>query len=444
MAKNFLKRFSQKNADDTPAEQDRSVESLTAQIADLERAVADLSILNDLALAMGRSVDPQDIVEQLVNKLMRIVRAEQAVVTLLDPTESGGQKTKVRVMTRSREGPGYRLSESLMGWMILHKESLVMNDPRNDPRFKGITLDESIRSIMSVPLMLKSELMGTLTIYNKKGGGGFDEGDQRLLPAIAAYSAQIIDNARLSRESAHMEEQVRLAYEIQRNLLPDAPPDIEGYDIAGASEPAQTVGGDYYDFIAMEDGRCAVCLGDVSGKGVPASLLMANIQATLRGQVLVNASVHETIERSNKLLEQSTDDEKFVTLFYGVLDPATHTLSFCNAGHERPFVLRATGGVERLDPGGMAIGVLEDVPFKEDVISLHPGDTVVIYSDGITDAINKSEEAFGEERLAAVIETHKDQPAAVLVKKIFDVVRKHEGDAQQFDDLTVVVVKRRG
>jgi sigma-B regulation protein RsbU (phosphoserine phosphatase) len=294
--------------------------------------------------------------------------------------------------------------------------------------------------------MVKSELIGVITSYNKKNRSGFTEEDQRLLAIIAGQSAQIIENARLYEEEkalVSMKEQVKLAARIQQDLLPKSPPGIVGYDIAACSIAALMVGGDYYDFIPTGDGSTSICLGDVSGKGLPASLLMANLQATLRGQTAFDVTVARTVARSNRLLYLSTDPEKFATLFMGVLDTGRHRLVYCNAGHEHPMLLRHRGGgIERLSTGGMALGVLEEFPYEESETPMEPGDILVVYSDGITDAVNEFDSPFGEERLASTIREAAPLPAAAMMQKIIDAVHTHEQGTPRLDDLTVIVVKR--
>jgi len=411
----------------------------------LKRAVEELSILNDLSRAIGASVDSQDIIHKIVDRSMRAVQAEQTVVTLVDTDSSEPMKTLVRAMTSSSEHPQYHLNENLLGWMHLYKKPLLTNDPTDDERFKGLKWDQTIQSILCVPLMVKSELRGVITSYNKKGDSGFTQEDQRLLAIIAGQSAQIIENARLYEEEkafVSMKEQVRLAYQIQKDLLPKSQPDVTGYDIAARSIPAQMVGGDYFDFIDVENGSLAICLGDVSGKGLPASLLMANLQATLRGQTLVTAPVNESVLRSNKLIFQSTDPEKFATLFYGVLDTNTHRMLYCNAGHEIPFVFTGEGDPARLETGGMALGVLDEFPYQYDAVTLNPGDLLVVYSDGIPDATNEFDHPFGEDKLIALIREFKDRPVVSIIDSIIDAVKDHEGKTEQLDDLTLVLVKR--
>jgi serine phosphatase RsbU (regulator of sigma subunit) len=411
----------------------------------LKRAVEELSILNDLSRAIGASVDSQDIIRKIVDRSMRAVQAEQTVVTLVDRDASEPMKTLVRAMTSSAEHPQYHLNENLLGWMHLYKKPLLTNAPSDDERFKGLKWDQTINSILCVPLMVKSELRGVITSYNKKDAAGFTQEDQRLLAIIAGQSAQIIENARLYEEEKaflSMKEQVKLAYQIQKDLLPKSPPDISGYDIAACTIPAQMVGGDYYDFIEVEDGKWAVCLGDVSGKGLPASLLMANLQATLRGQTLINAPVHESVLRSNKLIFQSTDPEKFATLFFGVLDTASNSLAFCNAGHEIPFVFTGESDLGKLETGGMALGVLDEFPYQEDSVQLNEGDLLLIYSDGIPDATNEFDHPFGEKNLISIVRRQREQTAASIIDGIVKAVQEHEGKTEQLDDLTLIVIKR--
>ena len=197
-------------------------------------------------------------------------------------------------------------------------------------------------------------MIGVLTVFNKQSGEAFTESNQRLLTIIAAQSAQVIENARLYEEEKAlqlMQQEMEMAHSIQANLLPKAQPSIPGYDIAGMSVSAANVGGDYYDFLPSED-RLVICLGDVSGKGMPASLLMANMQATIRGQNLVSSSASECMSRTNRLMFQSTDSAKFVTFFYAVLDIAGRTLEYSNAGHNHPILFSGDRDPQRLETGG--------------------------------------------------------------------------------------------
>jgi serine phosphatase RsbU (regulator of sigma subunit) len=422
-----------------------TVEVLKQENLRLTRALEELSMLNELAREIGASRDSQGIMDRIIRRSLKSVYAEQAVITMVSEQSLEPMKTLVRAMVTSSEHEQFHLSQNLLGWMHLNKKALLSNSPGSDERFRGITWDESINSILCVPLMVKSELKGVLTAYNKKGGGGFTEEDQRLLAIIAMQSAQVIENARLYEEQQayiRMQEEVKLASRIQLDLLPKAAPEIEGYDIAGKSIPAQMVGGDYFDFILMTEERMALCLGDVSGKGLPASLLMANLQATLRGQTLHDVPVSQRMNRANELMYRSTDPEKFATLFYGVLDFHEHHMTFSNAGHENPYLNQTDGSGRRLTTGGTVLGVVDNFPFEEEVVPIGTGDLLVIFSDGITEAFDVDENQFGEQRLEDVIAMHRNEPAAVLIDRIVEAVRDFAGDAPQADDLTLVVIKR--
>jgi serine phosphatase RsbU (regulator of sigma subunit) len=416
--------------------------ALQEEIARLRRSVETLSILNDLSMAMGSSADPEEMIQKLVDRAMRAVDAEQATVTLVGADQAAEAKTQIRVFKSSAAHQSLRVNDMLLGWMFNNKQPLLIADPSTDSRFKNLEWDDHIRNVMVVPLMRQSKLTGILTTFNKRGDGAFDQEDARLASIIAAQSAQIMDNARLAGENLRMQEQLNLALEIQRTLLPDAPPRIDGYDIAGKSIPAQTVGGDTFDFIEIDDARCAICLGDVSGKGLPASLIMTNAQATLRSVTLNDQTPGRRIAVANNLMCRSTADDRFVTLFYGVLDSATHELVYCSAGHEQPFLVSADGAMRRLEMGGLALGVFENMTYEQETVALKPGDVVVVFSDGVPDATNAADEEFTAKRLEAVLAENRDKPAAALVDAIIDAVNAHAGNAPQFDDLTVVVVKR--
>lgn len=202
------------------------------------------------------------------------------------------------------------------------------------------------------------------------------------------------------------------------------------------------VGGDYFDFIPSGNSKLVICVADVSGKGLPASLLMANLQATLRSQTLLNPPPNKCVERSNQLLYQNTSAEKFVTLFYSVLDTEKHLLQFCNAGHTPPILFSNQKEPLRLETGGTVLGIMEDASYTEGVVELNAGDLLVMCSDGITEAIDAGEKFFGEEKLMEVIQKHRHVSALDLLETIISSVADYSESRQQADDMTLVVVKR--
>ncbi len=429
----------------TPKAEENSIQVLQEENQRLKRAVEELSVLNELARAIGASINSQEIMNTIIRRSMRAVNAQQGDIVLIDELESTPMKTLVRTMVSSVRGEAFHLNQALLGWMHLNKKPLVVGDPKKDERFIGVEWDHSIRSLVCVPLIVKSEVKGVLTLYNKKGANQFSDNDQRLLAIIAGQSAQVIENARLYEEEQallRMQAEIKLASRIQFDLLPLEPPQIAGYSIAGKTLPAREVGGDYFDFIQIDNHRLAICLGDVSGKGLPASLLMANLQATLRGQTFYTSSPKECIERCNKLLYHSTSPEKFATLFYALLDINQHVLRFCNAGHENPFHVSGKKETGRLKSGGVPLGMFEEIAYEEDAVALEPGDSIVIYSDGVSEAMNENQELFGEEQIASLLEAHRQDTPTGLIERIIATAKTHSAGVPQTDDITIVVIKR--
>jgi phosphoserine phosphatase RsbU/P len=422
----------------------QSIDMLQDEVRRLRRAVDELSILNDLARAIGASTNGEEIMQIIIRRSLRAVNADQGVITLVEEEEQS-MKTLIRTRVSSADDPEYHLHQALLGWMHLNKKPLVVEDPRHDPRFRGVQWDTSIHTVLCVPLIVKSALRGVLTLYNKKDGLPFTSDDQRLLAIISAQSAQVIENARLIEEEKayiKMQQEVGLAAKIQLDLLPRQNIAVPGYDIAARTIPAQSIGGDYYDFIPTSEGTLAICLGDVSGKGLPASLLMANLQATLRGQTLVSHRAAECLARSNKLLYRSTSPEKFATLFYGVLDPEHHTMIYSNAGHDWPYHIAADGSYTRLKTGGLMLGLFEEHRYEDEQIAFALGDLLVIQSDGITEAMNPRQEEFGEAKLQELLLANKGCSASEIIDLVVREVRKHAGANIQSDDITIMAIKR--
>jgi sigma-B regulation protein RsbU (phosphoserine phosphatase) len=424
------------------------IKRLEEENQDLKVAVEELTILNDISGAISAAWSLEDIMELIVRKCIKHFKAEQGSVMLHDPVE---EQADFRTMIRRADSSGqmlpYRLGMQLRGWMLKYQQPLLINDLAKDPRFKMVVeKDQPIRSVLSAPLLFKGRMLGSLNVFNKSSRQGFTEADKRLLAIIATESAQVIENARLYEEEQALsiiQKEMKLAYKIQTGLLPREAPDLAGYDIWGKSIPAEAVGGDYYDFVRMEDDRVGICLGDVSGKGMPAALLMANLHATLRGQILQGLSPQACLERSNEHLLPSMDPGRFVTLFYAALDGRTGEVCYANAGHNYPFLFGASKEVTRLGVGGVALGCLRDTSYTEGHVTLAPEDILLLYSDGITEAVDKDENLFGEERLVEVVRENRDATAEQLIEKIVEAVRLHSGESAQADDMTAVVVRRR-
>ena len=429
------------------AEVEQQLDALQAKNERLRRAVDELSILNELATDIGATHDLEAIIRKIVRRSLHVVEAEQGVIAMVEATqeESDVVQTLVRTTFDASGLESLRPDEALVGWMRTHHRPLRLNDPHRDARFGYIDWPEVVRSLLCVPLSIRSRLIGLLIVYNKKHEGGFTESDERLLAIIAGQSAQVIENARLheqEKDLLRMREALRVARDIQTRLLPAAPPTVPGYDLAGMSVPAQKVGGDYFDFIPVDAERLAVCVGDVAGKGLGAALLMASVQAMLRAQTLPGVDVNTCLERANAQLCQTIQRGKFVTMIYGHLHTATHRFRYTNAGHNRPLLRRADGTIEELRSHGLVLGGMPASTYAHDTVTLAPGDLLLLYSDGLTEAMNARREQFGEERLRDLLREAGGGSSQHVLDALRHAGRRHGQGAPQDDDITLVAVRR--
>ncbi len=428
---------------------DNQLARLEAENRRLRQAVEELSIINEVATAVSSTSPLDQVVDLIVQKCVKHLKVDQGAVLLFEKQEAAAAlRTMVRkVQTDIRTIP-YRLGDQITGWMLKNQQPLAINDFPNDGRFRlPAEAASDVRSLLCVPLRLKGRMIGVLSVFNKRGDEGFSDDDQRLLAIIGAQSAQVIENARLYEEEKSlqkMQQEVQMAREIQTRLLPKAPPVVPGYDIAGKSVSAQNVGGDYFDFLPFRDGRLGLCLADVSGKGISASLLMANVQATVRGQAAAGSSAALCLQRSNEQLYQSTDTDKYVTLFYAVLDIAKRELQYSNAGHNPPLLIKADNQPMLLTVGGPVLGILPEAQFEEASVSLDVGDLLLIYSDGYSEAMNRAFEEFGEDRLLEMAQHNRNATSAELIHRIGEAVLQHAAGAPQTDDMTMIAVRVTG
>ncbi|MCH8957647.1 SpoIIE family protein phosphatase [candidate division KSB1 bacterium] len=411
----------------------------------LKKSIEDLWTINQLARIISTTLPVNQILDKVVSGSVKAIGAAQGAISLLDEKKTDDPfKTLIRKVDETDFTKKYRLDEDLSGWMIKNRKALLINDFKNST-FKGKhSTVEKIHSILSVPLLCKGKLIGVLSLFNKKNNREFSKNDQRLLSIIASQSAQVIENARLYEQEKQLrqfEQELEMAQSIQNRLLPKESPEIAGIDLAGISYAAKEVGGDYFDFIELENGRWGIALGDVSGKGIPAALLMANLQATLRNQALNHSSIVECIAKANQFLYLNTESHKFATLFFGVLDSKTKNFNYINAGHNFPFHLLKDGEFRQLEIGGLVVGIAPDSAYNEGKVHLSSGEIIVIYSDGVTEAEDASETLFGEQRLQEIIKKNKNLSSQKIMAEIYKEVKNFQGGTEQDDDITLVVIK---
>jgi len=298
---------------------------------------------------------------------------------------------------------------------------------------------------MAAPLQTKDRIIGLIYLDSPHVLREFTKDDLSLLTVMANIAAIRIENARLAEvEQAEriMARDLSQAADIQGRMLPEKAPDVPGADLAGFNMACRTVGGDYYDFFKYPDGRVALTLGDVSGKGMPASLMMMALHA--RVQVLAEepGNLAQFMTRINKATCAKCPSNRFITFFFSILNAATGELVYGNAGHNPPIIIRANGDSEMLTGGGPVLGILSIAPYSEMQAQLDKGDMLVIYSDGVTEANNVAYEEFDEERFIEVLQANRTRPATEIVQAVIKAVTDFTAGAAQADDITLLVAKR--
>jgi len=348
-----------------------------------------------------------------------------------------------RIALRQR----FAFGQGVVGEVAAKQTPLRIRDAAEAGILVGSVVDPVRRHPMLLtPLVLRGEVLGVMAVLNRQNADEFSEDDQFLLATLAEQAAFYIDNARMVAVLAQQERvrrELQIAREIQRTLLPADAPKVPGFDLDALSRPALEMGGDYYDFFWVAEGHLGIVVADVSGKGVPAALTMAMLRTVMRTYAFGNRSVHDTLMRANATLCGDLRLDTFITLFYGILDVKRRTLSWARAGHEPTLLLR-DNRIEVLTPSGAAVGVLSPAEFghslqvEETVIG--PGDAILIYTDGITEAMNHHSEEFGLGRFVETVRGTAGLSSAQQIQRIEESVSAFAGDAPQQDDITLVVL----
>jgi sigma-B regulation protein RsbU (phosphoserine phosphatase) len=294
-----------------------------------------------------------------------------------------------------------------------------------------------------VPLAVGSKVEGLVAVGERASGTPFADEDLDFAQTLARQAAAALETARLHRmrvEKERQDRELHIAREIQESLFPRERPRWPGLELAAESHPCHEVGGDYYDFFSLGGERWAIAIADVSGKGAPASILMASVHASLRA-LAGGAPPAAMMGRLNRFLFESTQANKFVTLFYAELDAGSRRLRYVNAGHVPPYLRRGDGATDRLTAGGPALGLLEDVCYEEGEAALRPGDLLAIVTDGATESMSPDDVEFGDERLVRTLAESAPEPAAAALRRLLAAARAWAGPAGCGDDLTALVLK---
>lgn len=389
------------------------------------------------------------LLERILDRVLSLMQAERGFIVLAG---EGGELEFAAARDsagRSLAQAEFAVSRSVLDEVVRTGRPVLSSDARADSRFvsKQSVLLLDLRSVLVAPLIAREEVLGALYVDNSQRAGAFGERERELLALFAAQAAVAVENARLHETRIAKEvldQELRLARGIQQRLLPERLPAPVGWRVAASMRPARELGGDYYDGLTMTGGRARLAIGDVSGKGVPAGLVMVMAHAILREFGSAEEPLDRILARANAALEARIEDDKFMTLALLELEPGGRSLRLALAGHEPPLVRRrASGEVEALEAGGIALGMLPDAEglLREDRLDLEPGDLVCCYTDGVTECLAPDGAMFGRERLVAALAAGAGGGADGVVEEIERRLAEFRGEAERSDDVTLLVLE---
>ena len=420
-----------------------------------------LFMLSDTATQICKSLDTEAVQEEVVTHAITLLDSSAGGLLLIDPITQRLEMKSIFALDPQANADLENLSIPLQTDQDAPStlspiaevatpegETLISNNEGN-----GVLLGR--RNLMAVPMRGREDTLGVLIVADKEGRGGatldFTEEDRVLLEAFANQAGVAIENAQLYQEALEgrqLQAEMEEAAKIQQNLIPDTLPEISGYEATGLYYPRGGVGGDYYDCLPDANGTWGLAIADVSGKGMQAALLMATLRAGLHSEVTRKEDLPSMAEALNSLLYASSTDGKFATFFYAQLNPEKDQITSINAGHNYPLVIRHAGGCDELEKGGVMLGMFPNdvlsqiAEYEQETTQLRSGDVVLFYTDGVTETVNTDGELYEEERLEAIATRVKGESVDQICQAIYDDVIEFQGEAEQFDDLTLMVLKK--
>ncbi len=407
-----------------------------------KKKTLEMETLLEVEKSLSFSLNLNELLELILDSLLKVVKYNAAAIFLIDQKKQEIEHIKARGFDPAVEPDlKLRIGQGLAGWAAKTQKSLIVPDVKQDPHY--IEARTETQSEMVVPISSQDRIIGVFNLESDKLSA-FEEEDLELLEAFASLAAISIERARQHEEileKRKLEEELSIAKRIQQSFLPREKPQIAGFDISGFNIPSEEVGGDYYDFIPIIDNQRGIVIGDVSGKGIPAALIMASFRASLIAEIRNNYAIGSIMFKVNNLLFESTEPDIYVTAVYGVLDIKNKIFTFVNAGHNAPLLRHADGKMEYLTQGGLALGTFENSKYEERPVKLNPGDIIVFYTDGVTEAKNEKEEEFGTKRLKQAINDSRHLGATQMQENIYKAVKDFASDLSQADDLTMMVIK---
>jgi serine phosphatase RsbU (regulator of sigma subunit)/pSer/pThr/pTyr-binding forkhead associated (FHA) protein len=405
-----------------------------------------LALIGKVGVTLLASATLSETLDQIAMLVFEAVPADRCLIMMRDVAAEELKVAAARLRDREGEVGEIRISRHVLDEVVGQGKAVLTSDAQHDPRFASSTMTiQGIRSVLAVPLGVGENVFGIVYADSPIAEGRFTEDHLKVLTTLSSVASIRVENARLLEqqiERERLEHELHLAMEIQQRFQPAAPPQVQGYELQGISFSCYEIGGDYYDFIEREDGRMVVALGDVSGKGTAAALLMSSLHAAVHAQAASRSSLVETVTAVNRYLAENIPSNRFVTLFYAELDPKSGSLSFVNAGHNPPLIVHTDGTVEHLGAGGLPLGIIPHAEYREGRTQLNPGDVLVIYSDGVSEALGPTGEEFGPERLYDVVAQNVTASASGIRDRIESALTKFAQGTPANDDITLVIVKR--
>ena len=415
------------------------------------------NVLAELSEQVRTMVEPKSLLETVAARISETLHVPQVAVLL-----GGGGPYRPAYAMGYGDFPDVAFAPAAGTTRLLQKQKeparVYLNDRDSWLYSDSEVTDEErgelarLGSELLLPLAVRDKLLGFISLGPKKSEEPYTGSDVRLLKSVAAQTGLALENANLMREIANevaqrerLNREVEIAREVQERLFPQTLPAITGLDYAGCCRPALGVGGDYYDFLALPEGRLGVAIGDVSGKGIAAALMMASLQASLRGEATrAPENLAAVISNINRLVYEASAANRYATFFYGQYDPVTRRFDYVNAGHNPPMLFHCANGkwtVSRLDVGGTVVGLLASYPYEQASVELAAGDILVAYTDGVSEAMNTADEEWGEDCLIRTIESCDGLPAQEIMQRVFVAADAFVAGAKQHDDMTLVVMR---
>lgn len=405
-----------------------------------------LSIVYKVMDLTSALLDVDELIERVVELIEQSLEPDRVGVLLYDNNHSVLLPKLIRRPATSNED--IIISNSIISQAISDRVALLVGDAFTDDRFNVAEsiATQKIHSAICAPLMYKNVAQGVIYLDRRRATSSYNEDDLRLVGGIANQTSVALANAQLHRQlleqHAH-ERELAIARTIQEHLMPRSMPRLPGFEVFGFNRPARMVGGDYFDVIPLPDGRVVLAVADVSGKGVPAAILLSEmrtaVQLEMRG--LVDNHLRELMDRLNQLICRDSTDNMFVTLMLGLLDPAERRFTYCNAGHVYPLLRTPEGAIGTLETGGCLLGVIPGANYDQAVVDLPPGTTLLIYSDGVTDTMNAQNECFGAQRLIDLLGVLGEQSAEKVCRRIDEAALDFSTGTEPFDDFTLLVLR---